>query len=398
MAKTDSTGSTWRPSAAPTWRYRWAHRQNERRQRTYRDAERAWRRRDDELRRLRAAAADFGRQATAGAGLPLELAPGERVFWALPAVQLVELRHTAVLPAPDLCVDPGRSALHHRRPDGVKVTDAGLAVLTDRRLVLLGGRGRRDWAYGRMTGLAHDPAAPVTLIQVLDRRRTSGLLLPADAAAEFRFTLTLAFAEAIEQRGAVLAQLDELIAEHDQTRPFRPAIATPAQARITSLVPGGRRTVAVAAAVALLVPVALFESDPPVRPGSDVAAAATAAPTPGAAVLPTARPGPTASPRPRHGTASSTAASSAAPPPAGPPAAKRDGLCGAPANPFGYDYCGGSRIRRPDVRVCDYFDCGQDFWAGTGYLVQCRDGALTLTGGRPDVCAAHEGLRRTVWS
>ncbi|MEV5818707.1 hypothetical protein AB0L22_05980 [Micromonospora haikouensis] len=398
MAKTDSTGSTWRPSAAPTWRYRWAHRQNERRQRTYRDAERAWRRRDDELRRLRAAAADFGRQATAGAGLPLELAPGERVFWALPAVQLVELRHTAVLPAPDLCVDPGRSALHHRRPDGVKVTDAGLAVLTDRRLVLLGGRGRRDWAYGRMTGLAHDPAAPVTLIQVLDRRRTSGLLLPADAAAEFRFTLTLAFAEAIEQRGAVLAQLDELIAEHDQTRPFRPAIATPAQARITSLVPGGRRTVAVAAAAALLVPAALFESDPPVRPGSDVAAAATAAPTPGAAVLPTARPGPTASPRPRHGTASSAAASSTAASSAGPPAAKRDRLCGAPANPFGYDYCGGSRIRRPDVRVCDYFDCGQDFWAGTGYLVQCRDGALTLTGGRPDVCAAHEGLRRTVWS
>ncbi|MBB5828417.1 hypothetical protein [Micromonospora carbonacea] len=401
MAKTDSTGSTGsspgftrRQSTGATWRYRWAHRQNERRQRTYRDAERAWRRRDDELRRLRAAAADFGRQANAGAGLPLELAPGERVFWALPAVQLVELRHTAVLPAPDLCVDPGRSALHHRRPDGVKVTDAGLAVLTDRRLVLLGGRGRRDWTYGRMTGLAHDPAAPITLIQVLDRRRTSGLLLPADAAAEFRFTLTLAFAEAIEQRGAVLAQLDELIAEHDQTRPFRPAIATPAQARITSLVPGGRRTVAVAAAAALLVPAVLFESDPPVRPGSDVAAAATAAPpTAGPTGLPTARAAAASASKPRHGTVSSAAASSPAP-----PAATRDRLCGAPANPFGYDYCGGSRIRRPDVRVCDYFDCGQDFWAGTGYLVQCRDGALTLTGGRADVCAAHDGLRRTVWS
>ncbi|MFC8848673.1 MULTISPECIES: hypothetical protein [unclassified Micromonospora] len=403
MAKTDSTGSTtsspggtWRQSTGATWRYRWAHRQNERRQRTYRDAERAWRRRDDELRRLRAAAADFGRQATAGDGLPLELAPGERVFWALPAAQLVELRHTAVLPAPDLCVDPARSALHHRRPDGVKVTDAGLAVLTDRRLVLLGGRGRRDWAYGRMTGLAHDPAAPVTLIQVLDRRRTSGLLLPADAAAEFRFTLTLAFAEAIEQRGAVLAQLDELIAEHDQTRPFRPAIATPAQARITSLVPGGRRTVAVAAAVALLVPAVLFESDPPVRPGPDIASAATAAPTAVPAAFPTD--GPAAPPKPRRGTTPGTAVPPTTPAPVGPPAAKRDGLCGAPANPFGYDYCGGSRIRRPDVRVCDYFDCGQDFWAGDGYLVQCRDGALSLTGGRAGVCATHDGLRRTVWT
>ncbi|WP_320064978.1 hypothetical protein [Micromonospora sp. RTGN7] len=384
MAKTESTGST--------WRYRWAHRQNERRQRAHREAERAWRRRDDELRRLRAAAADFGRTATAGVGLPLELAPGERVHWALPAVQLVELRHTTVLPAPDLNVDPDRPALHHRRPDGVKVTDAGIAVVTDRRLVLLGGTRRRDWAYGKMTGLAHDPAAPVTLIQVLDRRRASGLLLPADTAAEFRFTLTLAFAEAIEQRGAVLAQLDELIAEHDQTRPFRPSIATPAQARITAAVPGGRRTVAVAAAVALLVPAVLFESDPPVRPGSDVASAATVAPTPTPTPVLTARPvlrdtqkaTPKATPEARRRTAS--------------PTAKRDGLCGAPANPFGYDYCGGSRIRRPDVRVCDVFDCGQDFWAGKGYLVQCRDGALSLTGGRSDVCATHDGLRRTVWS
>ncbi|MGC4805107.1 hypothetical protein [Micromonospora sp. DT233] len=368
MAKTDSTGYT--------WRYRWAHRQNERRRRAYRAAERAWRRRDDELRRLRATAADFGRTATTDAGLPLELAPGEVVFWALPAAQLVELRHTAVLPAPDLTVEAGRPALRHRRPDGVKVVDAGIAVLTDRRLVLLGGHGRRDWAYGKMTGLAHDPAAPVTLIQVLDRRGASGLLLPADAAAEFRFTLTLAFAEAIEQRGTILAQLDELIAEHDQLRPFRPSIATPAQARLAAAVPGGRRAVAVAAAAALLIPVALLESDPPVRPGSDVASAATAAPTAGA----TER----AARKPRRPTAS--------------PAAPRPGRCGAPANPFGYDYCDGTRVRRPDVRVCDVFDCGPDFWAGQGYLVQCRDGTVSLTGGRPDVCAGHDGLRRTVWA
>ncbi|WP_229399585.1 hypothetical protein [Micromonospora okii] len=366
MAKADATGST--------WRYRWAHRQNERRQRAYRAAERAWRQRDEELRRLRTAAADFGREATAGAGLPLALAPGEAVHWALPAAQLVELRHTAVLPAPDLNVDPGRPASRHRLPDGVKVVDAGIAVVTDRRLVLLGGRGRRDWAYGRMTGLAHDPAAPVTLIQVLDRRRTSGLLLPADAAAEFRFTLTLAFAEAIEQRGAVLARLDELIAEHDQTRPFRPSIATPGQARPIAAVPGGRRTVAVAAAAALLVPALLAGSDQQSRRGSDVAVAATAAPT--------ARAVPTAAPRPR----------------AASPTPTRDRLCGAPTNPFGYDYCGGSRIRTPDVRVCDFFDCGQDFWAGRGYLVQCRDGSVSLTGGRAGVCAGHDGPRRTVWA
>ncbi|TYB34272.1 hypothetical protein FXF50_28570, partial [Micromonospora sp. AP08] len=271
MAMTDSTGST--------WRYRWAHRQNDRRQRAFRLADEAWRRRDDELRRLRTLAGSFHGSVEAGAGLPIELAPGEVVFWTLPAAQLVEVRHTAVLPAPELSVDPEPPVVRPRRPEGVKVVDAGLAVLTNRRLVLLGGRGRRDWTYGRMTGLSHDPGAPVTLIQVLDRRRTSGLLLPTGAVADFRFKLTLAFADAIEQRAAVVAQLDELIAEHEAVRPARPAVLTPAQARVSALLPGGRRTVAVGAALALIVPAMLFESDPPVRPGSDVASAATPAAT-----------------------------------------------------------------------------------------------------------------------
>ncbi|MEH0844430.1 hypothetical protein V6U81_18780 [Micromonospora sp. CPCC 205711] len=375
MADTESTGST--------WRYRWAQRQNERRQRSYRDAEQAWQCRADELRRLRTLAVDLQGSVAAGAGLPLELAPGELVFWTMPAAQLVEVRHTAVLPAPDLTVEVDAVPLHHRLPDGVRPVDAGIAVLTNRRLVLLGGRGRRDWAYGKMTGLSHDAAAPVTLIQVLDRRRTSGLLLPAGAAADFRFILTLAFADAIEQRASVAAQLDELIAEHAQTQPFRPPIATPAQARLAARVPGGRRTVAVAAALTLIVPAVLFESDPPVSPGPEVAAAATPAATTAAPTQarPQAKPKATASPRPSSS----------------PAAAARGSLCGAPANPMGYDFCAvGTRVRKPDHRVCDWFDCVQEFWAGRGYLVQCGDGSVSLTGGRPSACSGHQGVRRTV--
>ncbi|GAA4570061.1 hypothetical protein GCM10023176_27900 [Micromonospora coerulea] len=390
MAKTDSTGST--------WRYRWAHRQNERRQRAFRDADEAWCRRDEELRRLRTLAGSFQGTAEAGAGLPLELSPGEVVFWTLPAAQLVEVRHTGVLPAPELTVDPDPPVLRPRRPEGLKVTDAGLAVLTNRRLVLLGGRGRRDWAYGRMTGLAHDPAAPVTLIQVLDRRRTSGLLLPTGAVADFRFKLTMAFADAIEQRAAVVAELDELIAEHAQTQPFRPSIVTPAQARHSARVPGGRRTVAVATALALVVPALLFESDPPVRPGSDVASAATPATTGTPAprpVAPAVRVDAPGTPKPgQRTTAGPTPTRSRSTPPQ--PAGER--RCGAPVNPFGYDFCGGYRIRRPAARICDYFDCAPGFWAGRGYLVQCRDGMISRTGGQPEACAGHAGVRRTVWT
>ncbi|PZG00013.1 hypothetical protein [Micromonospora deserti] len=376
MARTDSTGST--------WRYRWVHRQNERRQRTFRSADEAWRRRDDDLRRLRTLAEDFQGSAAAGAGLPLELAPDEVVFWALPAAQLVEVRHATVLPAPDLTVTPEAAPLRPRRPDGIRVADAGMAVITNRRLVLLGGRGRRDWAYGKMTGLVHDAAAPVTLIQVLDRRRASGLMLPVDVAADFRFKLTLAFADAIEQRAAVLAQLDELIAEHAQLRPFRPAIATPGQARLSAFVPGGRRTVAIAAGIALLVPVAFVESDPSDPTRAEVAVAATSAPS--ASARPATLPAAAASPTPRPRTPS---------PSPSPPEERR---CGAPTNPMGYDFCGGTRIRRPAAEVCDWFDCVPQFWAGRGYLVQCRDGSVSLAGGSPRACGAYGGVRRTIWT
>ena len=382
---TDSTGST--------WRYRWAHRQNERRQRAFRAADEAWRRRDDELRRLRTLAVSFHGSVRAGVGLPMELAPGEVVFWTLPAAQLVEVRHTAVLPAPELTVDPDPAVLRPRRPEGVRVVDAGLAVLTNRRLVLLGGRGRRDWVYGRMTGLSHDPAAPVTLIQVLDRRRTSGLLLPTGAAADFRFTLTLAFADAIEQRAAVVAELDALLDEHAESRPQRPAVLTPGQARPAALVPGGRRTVAVGAALALAVPAMLVESNPPTRAGSERAAAATPAATGTPAppvVAPAVQVRPSTGPDPRR-------TRPAAPRGAVPqPATER--RCGTPVNPFGYDFCGGDRIRKPAAGVCDWFECVPGFWSGRGWLVQCRDGTISRTGGQRDACATHRGPRRPLFS
>ncbi|MFE9694812.1 hypothetical protein [Micromonospora sp. NPDC005806] len=389
MAMTDSTGST--------WRYRWAHRQNDRRQRAFRAAEEAWRQRDDELGRLRTLAESFHGSADAGAGLPMELSPGEVVFWTLPAAQLVEVRHTAVLPAPELTVEVDPPGLRPRRPEGVKVVDAGLAVLTNRRLVLLGGRGRRDWTYGRMTGLSHAPGAPVTLIQVLDRRRTSGLLLPTGAVADFRFKLTLAFADAIEQRAAVVAQLDALIEEHTAARPVRPAVLTPAQARISALVPGGRRTVAVGVALALIVPAMLFESDPPGRPGSERASAATpvatATPAP-PAIAPAVQVDVPTTPKPRRPRPTRPAAPTrdTTPQPAG------ERRCGAPVNPYGYDFCGGDRIRKPARGVCDWFDCVPGFWSGTGWLVQCRDGTVSLTGGQRHSCAGNRGFRRTVWT
>ncbi|WP_370464094.1 hypothetical protein [Micromonospora sp. AP08] len=78
------------------------------------------------------------------------------------------------------------------------------------------------------------------------------------------------------------------------------------------------------------------------------------------------------------------------------PAAER--RCGAPANPYGYDFCGGERIRKPAAGICDWFECAPGFWSGRGWLVQCRDGAVSLTGGQRESCAANQGYRRTFWT
>ncbi|MET9019736.1 hypothetical protein ABZV93_07125 [Actinopolymorpha sp. NPDC004070] len=71
--------------------------------------------------------------------------------------------------------------------------------------------------------------------------------------------------------------------------------------------------------------------------------------------------------------------------------------CGAPANPYGYHFCGyGRPIASPEPGVCGYFRCTTNFWAGTGYLVQCRDNAISMDGGHRGACAGHRGVLRTV--
>jgi hypothetical protein len=73
------------------------------------------------------------------------------------------------------------------------------------------------------------------------------------------------------------------------------------------------------------------------------------------------------------------------------------GGCGAPANPFGYTFCGGSTITRPVRNVCSYFHCTSSFWDGQGYMVLCQDGTVSLSGGRRWACSAHHGARRPVF-
>jgi len=71
-------------------------------------------------------------------------------------------------------------------------------------------------------------------------------------------------------------------------------------------------------------------------------------------------------------------------------------LCDAPANPYGYTFCDGDLITDPKPDICRYFHCIPNFWEGKGYMIECSDGKVSMSGGRQGSCSYHGGNRRRV--
>ncbi|WP_319461989.1 hypothetical protein [Micromonospora sp. RTP1Z1] len=437
MTATDGTASGWRT--------RWVRRENERRRTAYESAMEAWRQRHDELRQVCAWAEEAEERAAPPVGLPVTLEQGEAVATVQAAVDLIEVtaRHATGLPAPELTVvpaeDTGRSP---RLPKGVAAVDSGTAVVTDRRLILVGRDGTREWAYAQVARVAHDPREPYTLLHAHDGGGIGGVRVPRSAASAFRLRLTLAYAEATGARDSLLDRLDEAVVAHWRNRPATPAPATPDEAPVVARLarPALVAAVAVLVAVAAVAgtvrwsgadrPVVGMQVDDgvaPLDPSAPSASASVGAPvsstaTPGAgpggrtapaSSLPGTAPVAPSSGPPTAGAPSPTGGGSPATPPSGPtpsgtggpdpspsagsPSPTPGDLCGAPENPYGYNYCGGSYVYDPAADVCDWFACAANLWNGKGYLVQCEDGLISRTGLPRGPCADHGGTRRPVY-
>jgi len=66
---------------------------------------------------------------------------------------------------------------------------------------------------------------------------------------------------------------------------------------------------------------------------------------------------------------------------------------------MGYNYCGrGSLIVSPDPHTCSYFSCINNFYNGSGYMEECNDGMVSMSGGRRGACSYHGGEQRPVYS
>ncbi len=123
-------------------------------------------------------------------------------------------------------------------------------------------------------------------------------------------------------------------------------------------------------------------------------AAPTSSPTPTPTPAPTQEPTPTPTPTPTPKPAPTPVPATPVPNP--PPPAPAN-LCGAPANPWNYNFCGGSVIYNPPGNFCSYFNCIPSFWNQTsGYVEECQDGTYSHSGGRSGSCAYHGGNRRAL--
>ena len=76
------------------------------------------------------------------------------------------------------------------------------------------------------------------------------------------------------------------------------------------------------------------------------------------------------------------------------PGMQAQGLCGAPPNPWEYNFCGtGAPVGTPPSSFCSYFTCIPSFWKQTnGYVVQCVDGYFSHSGGVRGACSDHRGV------
>jgi hypothetical protein len=107
---------------------------------------------------------------------------------------------------------------------------------------------------------------------------------------------------------------------------------------------------------------------------------------------PTPSPTPTPTPTPKPALAPTHAPQPTPPPPTPTPCP------GVNCNPWGYNFIPGNYIYSPPSAFCTYFHCITNFFNGHGYVVECKDGEYSKSGGLKGACSYHGGVLRPLYS
>lgn len=201
-----------------------------------------WESEVSEVESLLATSRDFEGFDPAEAESPLQLKKGEVIFAIVENAALVEPRR---LPGK---WQGGSQAVSFRVAKGVYwrtggtrgtyaqgeeaqqiIDDGGTAVITNQRIVFLGTKNTREWAFSKLLGVQHDQDLGVTYIQVSNRQKVSGFGYGGSAADTVRFRVDLALAVFNGKREEMVAELEEELGELKRERPALPPPPPPAE-------------------------------------------------------------------------------------------------------------------------------------------------------------------------
>ena len=211
----------------------------------YRRALEPWQDEADALRAQLAIAQAFsGATAADETSVPLQLAPGERVFSVLERASLVEPRNLPERWAVGYtgfsfrlargvryrgALDGGKKQPGEELPTAV---DTGMVTITDRRVVFHGSRRTREWAFANLAGYHNDGRVPVTLFNLSNREKVSGLLYDRAQADDVHFRLALALSHHEGNVADFVNHIERQLAMHEGTRPEPPQLPPAARSAL----------------------------------------------------------------------------------------------------------------------------------------------------------------------
>jgi hypothetical protein len=211
----------------------------------YRRTLEPWQEEADALRaHLNIAHTFAGATAADEPSVPMQLAPGERVFSVLERASLVEPRNRPERWSAGYTGFSFRlaRAVRYRAATGTAkkepgeeapaAVDTGVATVTDRRVVFQGSRRRREWAFDTLVGYHNDGRVPLTLFHVSNRQKVSGVLYDRNSAEELHFRLALALAHHGGTVDDYVNHIERQLAVHEASRPEPPELPPAARSAL----------------------------------------------------------------------------------------------------------------------------------------------------------------------
>lgn len=171
---------------------------------------------------------------------PLTAKKGERLFLVGEGAGLVEPRRlpgqwvgghrgVSVRVAKGLYARAGGSRGTYQQGDEQqKLVDTGTMVITNQRVVFLGAKYTREWAFSKLLGVQHDDALGATYMQVSNREKVSGIAHGSAVADDMKFRLGLALAIFAGERDDFVADLEQQVADLKRQMPALPPPPPPA--------------------------------------------------------------------------------------------------------------------------------------------------------------------------